>query len=87
MNIHSAPCGPLDPRPTVPSKKLPEGVTPKILSSSGISEFSLRRRLSNIRMRRKSISGQSLIADATKASGEVMASQLREMTKTSRELE
>jgi hypothetical protein len=38
-------------------------------------------------VRRKSLSSHNVIADATKASGEVMAMQMRDMATASRELE
>ena len=66
---------------------LPPRVTPHIINSSGNSKFSLRRRSGNIGVHRKSLSGHNVIAEATKASGDVMASQLRQMARASRDLE
>lgn len=66
---------------------LPVGVTPHLISSSDTSDSNARKRLGNTAVRRKSISGHSLIAQATKASGDVMAGQMREMAEASRDLE
>jgi hypothetical protein len=70
-----------------PGTRLPPRVTPYFLSTSETSEFSNKRRPCNTAVRRKSMSGHNIIAEATKASGEVMASQMRDMAESSRELE
>jgi hypothetical protein len=70
-----------------PGTRLPLGVTPYFLSTSETLEFSNKRRPCNTAVRRKSMSGHNIIAEATKASGEVMASQMRDMAESSRELE
>ena len=65
----------------------PPGVTSHIISSSGNLEFSLRNRPKNTRVCRKPWSGHNVIGEAMKASDDVMASQLREMPRASRDLE
>lgn len=60
------------------------GVTPVLISSS---KCSASRRLGNTAVRRKSLSSHNLIAQATRASGDVMASQMQEMAEASRDLE
>jgi hypothetical protein len=60
---------------------------PVYISSTDASEFSSRQRPGNTGVRRKSLSGHNVIAEATKASGEVMAMQMRDMSAVSRELE
>ena len=67
--------------------KLLIGVTPHIISSSDTGDSKARRRLGNTVVKRKSISGHDLIAEATKASGVVMADQMHEMAEASRDLE
>jgi hypothetical protein len=57
------------------------------ISSTDAFEFSSKQRLGNTGVWRKSLSGHNIIAEATKASGEVMAMQMRDMTSASRELE
>jgi hypothetical protein len=62
------------------------GQPPMIISSSDTSEFSSRQRPGNTGVRRKSLSSHNVIAEATKASGEVMAMQMRDMAAASRDL-
>jgi hypothetical protein len=57
------------------------------INSSKTLEFSGRRREGYIVVRGKSLCGQNLIAEATKASEDVIVGQMREMAKASRELE
>jgi hypothetical protein len=57
------------------------------ISSSDPSEFSSKQRTGNTGVQRKSISSHNVIAEATKASGEVMAMQMRNMAAASRDLE
>lgn len=66
---------------------MPPGVTPHVLSSSGTSQYSGQMRPGNTAVRRKSLSGHSVIAEATKATGAVMAAQMQEIANASRELE
>jgi hypothetical protein len=60
---------------------------PFFISSTNDSDFSSKRRPGNTAMRRKSLSSHNILAEATKASGEVMAMQMREMAAASRDLE
>jgi hypothetical protein len=73
-----------NPRPV---SRLPVGVTPFVLSTSDTSKFCKKRRPRNTGIHRKNVSGHNVIAEATRASGEVMASQMRDMAESSRELE
>jgi hypothetical protein len=60
---------------------------PMYISSTDASEFSSKQRPGNTGVRQKSLSGHNIIAEATKASEEVMAMQMRDMASASRELE
>lgn len=71
----------------VRKRSLPVGVTPQLLSSSVTPRGTPRRRPPNTGIRRKSLSGHSLIADATRATGDAMANQMRDIAEASRELE
>jgi hypothetical protein len=77
-------CGPSSGRTLFPPSS---AQAPIYISSSDASEFSSRQRLGNTGVRRKSLSSHNVIAEATKASGEVMAMQMRDMAAVSRELE
>ena len=66
---------------------LPPGVTPKVINSSDTSDSNAKRRTSNTAVKRKSLSGHTLIVEATRASGEVLAGQMREMAEASRDIE
>jgi hypothetical protein len=70
-----------------PGFTIPPGVATHILSSSDTSECGGRRRPGSTGVQRKSMSGHNLIADATRASGDVMASQMLDMAEASCELE
>lgn len=70
-----------------PGNGLPPGIIPHYISTSDASEFNLRRRPGNTAVRRKSLSGKNIIAEATKARGDIMAGQMREMAEAGRELE
>ncbi|KAG0594510.1 hypothetical protein M758_UG083900 [Ceratodon purpureus] len=72
---------------TRPFTGVPPGVTPHVLSSSDNTHFSGHRRPGNTAVRRKNLSGHSVIAEATKATGAAMASQMLEIADASRELE
>jgi hypothetical protein len=56
------------------------------ISNTDASEFSSKQRPGNTGVRRKSLSSHNVIAEATKASGEVMAMQMRDMAAASRDL-
>jgi hypothetical protein len=60
---------------------------PVCISSSDASEFSSKQRPWNSRVQRKSLLSHNVIAEATKASREVMAMQMRNMVEASRDLE
>ena len=60
---------------------------PHVISSSDTSECNVNRRVGNTTIRRKSFSGHNLIAEAIRATGDVMARQMREMADASRDLE
>ena len=66
---------------------LPLGVIEHVISSSDTSDCNVGRRVGNTAVCQKSLSGHSLIAEATRASGDIMAGQMREMAKASRDLE
>ena len=66
---------------------IPPGMIPHVISSSDTSECNVNRRVGNTTIRRKSFSGHSLIAEAIRATGDVMARQMREMADASRDLE
>lgn len=66
---------------------IPPGITPHVLSSSDNTSYGVQRRPGNTGVRRKNISGHSVIAEATKATGAVMASQMQEIADASRDLE
>jgi hypothetical protein len=70
-----------------PSNGLPPGIISYYISTSDASKFNLRHRPGNTAVRRKSLSSQNIIAEATKASSDIMAGQMREMAEASRELE
>ena len=78
-------------RNNVPSSRgcppLPNGVTPVLISSSDASKCSGGHKLGNRAVRRKSLSGHTLIAQATRASSDIMAGQMKEMADASQELE
>ena len=76
----------LPSNPTV-QPRIPVGVMPVVISSNDTSECSGGRKIGNTAVRRKSISGHNLIAQATRASGDVMAGQMKKMAEASRELE
>lgn len=65
---------------------IPPGVIPQVLSSSD-NTYTGQRRQGNTAVRRKSLNGHSVIAEATKATGAVMATQMQEIADASRELE
>ena len=65
---------------------IPLGVTLHVLSSSK-NTYTGQRRQGNTAVRRKSLNGHSVIAEATKATGAVMATQMQEIADASRELE
>lgn len=69
-------------RPTVPP-----GIIPHVISSSGTSSYSLAKRPGNTAVKRKSVSGHAIIAEATKTTGTVMAQKMQDIAELSRDLE
>ena len=66
---------------------MPSEVHPHVISSPDTSQDAVHRRLGNTAVRRKNVSRHSVIAEATKATGAVMAAQIQEIADASRELE
>lgn len=69
-------------RPVVPA-----GVTPVTITSSDTSDCALHPRPGNTAVRRTSMSGHSLIAEATRATGDALATQMKEMATVTHALE
>lgn len=70
-----------------PRYVLPAGVTPHLISSSDTGEFGLCDRPGSTVVRRKTMSGHSIIAEATHATGNVMAGDMRSIAEAGRKLE
>lgn len=70
-----------------PYMGLPPGITPHVISSSETSQATMQRRTGNTGHKRKNLTGHAIIADATKATGVVMAQQMQDIADASRELE
>lgn len=70
-----------------PYTRLPPGITPHVISSSDTSHFAVHRRGGSTSVRRKSMSRHGVIAEATNATGALMATQMQEITNASRNLE
>ena len=64
----------------------PPSVTPLVISSSDTSDSNAKRCTGNTAVKRKSLSGHTLIAEATRAIGKVLASQMREMAEAGRDI-
>jgi hypothetical protein len=60
---------------------------PIYISSTDTSDYSTRRRPGNTGQRKKSLPGHNVIAEATKATGDIMATQMKDMATASRDLE
>ena len=74
--------------PTHPPKfVLPAGVTAHVISSSDTGDFGICGRPGSTAVRRKSMSGHSIMAEATRATGNVMAGEMRAVAEAGRELE
>ena len=73
--------------PVRQQSSLPLGVTPQVISSSDTSESKAKRCTSNTAVKRKSLSGHTLIAKATRASSEVLAGQMQEMAEAGHDIE
>ena len=80
--------------PTTPSNspspmqrpKLPARVTPILLSSSDTSNQQLRRRPGSTLVHRKTTSSHAMIAKATRAVGNAMTCEIKEMAQSSKEV-
>ena len=73
-----------------PPTGIPTGLTPQapqVISSSDTSEFTVKRRSGNIGVRRKNLTAHNVIAEATKATGNVLAQHMQDIAESSRELE
>ena len=70
-----------------PRHTLPVGVTAHVISSTDTSEFLGKREFGSTGIRRKNVSGHNLLAEATRASGAVMATQMKDMADASRGIE
>lgn len=70
-----------------PKPAFPANITPQIISSSDTASYSLGRRPGNTAVRKKNVSGHTVIAEATKATGLVMAKQMEDIAESSRALE
>ena len=70
-----------------PFAGLRPGITPHYISSSETSSFVVERRPGNTTVKRKAVSGQVVILEATKTTGAMMAQQMQDIADASRELE
>ena len=70
-----------------PYTGLPPGITPHYINLSETSHFAMQRRPGNTGVRRKSVYGHVVIAEATKATGAIMAQQMQDIADASRDLE
>ena len=62
-------------------------ITPQIISSSDTASYFLGRHPGNTALRKKNVSGHTVIAEVTKAMGLVMAKQMEDIAESSRALE
>ena len=60
---------------------------PQVISSSDTSEFTVKRRSGNIGERRKNLTAHNVIAEATKATKNVLVQHMQDIAESSRELE
>lgn len=78
----------LPSKPTArPKSFIPTGVSPQVISSSDTSENTIHRRPGNTTIKRKTLTGHTVVAEETKATGELMATEMREMVLCSRDIE
>ena len=70
-----------------PYSVLLAGITPQYINSSDTSAFGVARRPGNTCIKCRNITGHTVIAYATKATGAVMAQQMQDIADASRELE
>lgn len=70
-----------------PRAPLPFGVVPILISSSDTTSEGSSQRPGNTGVRRKALSGHSLLAEATRATGTEMTNQMREIAESTRDME
>ena len=73
-----------------PPNGIPTGVTPQapqVISSSDTSEFTIKHQSGNTSVWRKNLTADNVIAEATKATGNVLAQHMQDIAESSRELE
>ena len=70
-----------------PYNGLPPGITLQNISSSDTSHFGAGRRPGNTCVKRRNMTGHTVMAEATKATGAAMAQQMQDIAEASRELE
>ena len=70
-----------------PLRGVPAGVILHVISSSDTSQYLTRQRAGNTGVRWKSMSSHNMIAEATKATGVVMAQHMQDIAESSRDLE
>ena len=70
-----------------PLRGVPASITPVVISLSDTCENVVKRRGGNTAIRRKNLIGHSVIAEATKARGLIMAQYMQDIAKSSRDLE
>ena len=70
-----------------PLRGVSTGITPVVISSSDTCENIVKRRGGNTAVRRKNLTGHSVIAEATKATGLIMAQHMQDIAESSRDLE
>ena len=69
-----------------PKRGLPLGVTPQVISSSETSQCARKGRAKSTIVQYKNLSGHNVIAEATKATGIVMAQHMQDIAESSRDL-
>ena len=100
---NSPPCSPItsasNPGPTIRASPstgtplsrarpgVPAGIVPQIISSSYTSSYTLGRRPGDTAVKRKTLSGHIIIAEATKTSGVLMAKHMQDIADSSQALE
>ena len=70
-----------------PVRGVSAGITPVVISSSDTCENVVKRRGGNTAIRRKNLTGHSVIVEATKATGLIMAQHMQDIAESSRDLE
>lgn len=83
----AAAASPARSRPAMPRSVLPAGMTPFVISSSDTADNGLQRRPGSTGVRRTSMSGHSLIVEATRAIGDALTAQMKDMATETNSLE